>query len=110
MSKGYTIQPWRPIAGTGQSITVPAGSSSAAASCAAFGASTRAIAVSLQPTATATWANISISQAGATAATATGDLCIKTTDPPLIVGAFQGDKLRVYGGAAATLILTELTQ
>ncbi|HTO43135.1 MAG TPA: hypothetical protein VML56_03590 [Burkholderiales bacterium] len=111
MSKGYTVAPWKPIPGSGQSLAVGSGSSSTFTN--AVGAITgstamHAIALSLAPTATATGALIKISQAG-TAATATSDILIKTTDPPLIVAVAPGDKVSAYGLAACTCYLTELS-
>jgi hypothetical protein len=64
--------------------------------------------ISLAPTATATGALIKISQAG-TAATATLDFLVKTTDPPLFIACGPGDKVSAYGLAACTAYLTELT-
>ncbi len=101
--------PFKAIVGSGQKITVPNGSSSAAASCTAFGVNTYAIAISLAYAATATGALVAISPAGANAATATADILIKTTDFPVVLGCAPGDKLRVYGLAAGTLYLTEMT-
>lgn len=103
--------PWRIIDGSGQSLSVGSGSSSTftnAVGAAALGGETRAIALSLAPTATATGALVRIIKAG-TAATASLDLLIKTTDPPLILAVTPGDKVSCYGLAACTAYLTELT-
>jgi hypothetical protein len=106
MSKGYTTAPWGPIAGSGQSLAVGSGSSSTFTN--AVGSETRAILLSLAPTATPTGALFRISQAG-TAATATLDLLVKTTDIPLVVRVSPGDKVSAFGLAACTAYLTELT-
>ncbi len=106
MSKGLTIAPWRPIFGSGQSLAVSSGASSTFSN--AVGSQTYAIALSLAPTATATGCLVSISHAG-TAATATHDILIKTTDPLRVFACGPGDKVSAYGLAACTLYLTELT-
>ena len=98
--------PWRIIDGSGQSLAVGSGSSSTFTN--AVGSETRAIALSLASTATATGARVKIDKGG-TAATASQDLLIKTTDPPLIIGVSPGDKVSCYGLAACTAYLTELT-
>lgn len=104
---GWTpLSPWKPIPGSGQSLSVSNGSSSTFAN--AVGTQTRGVQLSLAPTATATGCLVRISQAG-TAATATLDLLIKTTDPPLVVGCAPGDKVSAFGLAACTLYLTEMT-
>ena len=106
MSKGYTVAPWRPIPGTGQSLAVASGSSSTFTN--AVGSQTRAIWLNLTAAAAAQ-AVIRITQAG-TAATATLDLMIKWTDPPIVIGCSPGDKVSAFGvTAASTLYLTELT-
>ena len=106
MSKGYTVAPWRPIPGTGQSLSLTA--TTAATFTNAVGGQTRAIAVSLAPAATASGALIRITQAG-TNATASLEFFIKTTDPPQILGCSPGDKVSVYPLANGTAYLTELT-
>jgi len=105
VSKGYTVAPWRIIDGTGQSLTVPNGSTVTSS---AVGAETRAIHLALQPTATATGCLVRLTQAG-TAATASKDFLIKTTDPPLVLACSPGDKVSAYGLAACTLQMCELT-
>ena len=98
--------PWRIVDGSGQSLAVGSGASSTFAN--PVGSETRAIALSLAPTATATGALVRINKAG-TAATASFDMLIKTTDPPAIIGVSPGDKVSCYGLAACTAYLTELT-
>lgn len=74
-----------------------------------MGAQTRACALSLAPAATAFVALVTITNGGA-AATATTDIAIKSTDPPLVLGCGSGDKVAVFGvGATGTLYVTELT-
>lgn len=74
----------------------------------AVGAQTYAVAISLAPASTATGALVRITRAG-TAATATGDYFVKTTDQPQILGCAPGDTVSVYALAAGTAYLTELT-
>ena len=109
---GWTpISPWKIIAGSGQTLTVNSGSSSAFTNpvgAASLGGHTQAIAISLAPTATATGCLVKITKA-ATAATASQDFFIKTTDPPMILGCVPGDVVTCYGLAACTAYLTELT-
>lgn len=97
--------PWRIIDGSGQSLAV---TTSSATFTNAVGSETRAIAISLAPIATATGALVKIDKAGS-AATASQDLLVKTTDPPLIIGVSPGDKVSCLGLAACTAYLTELT-
>ena len=107
MSKGVTTAPWRPIPGTGQSLALNNGSSAKFTN--AVGPQTRAISLSLAPAATASGCLVRISTAG-TAATATLDILVKTTDPPLILGCSPGDQVTAWGLAASlTLYLTELS-
>lgn len=104
---GWTPQsPWRVIDGSGQSLAVSNGASSTFTN--KVGTETRGIAISLAPTATAAGALVRIDPAG-TAASATTDILIKTTDPPLILGVTPGDKVSVWGLAAVTAYLTELS-
>jgi hypothetical protein len=104
---GWTpVSPWKVIPGSGQSLA-NAGSTSTTFTN-AMGAQTRAIAISLAPTATATAALVTITHNGA-ASSATTDILVKTTDPPLILGCDPGDKVSVWGLAAVTAYLTELT-
>ena len=106
MSGWTPISPWKVIQGSGQSLGVNSGSSTTFTN--AVGTSTYAIAISLAPTASATGALVRIAKAG-TAATASTDILIKTTDPPLVLGVSPGDKVSCYGLAACTAYLTELT-
>lgn len=104
------IIPWRPIPGSGQSLAVGSGSSSTFTNKMGLNTNyqTHAIMLSLAPTATATGCLVKISQAG-TAATATLDILVKTTDPPLALSVAPGDQISAYGLAACTLYLTEIT-
>lgn len=104
MSKGYTVAPWRPLAGSGQALTVPL---SGNVTSAAVGAETRAVRLTVI-TGNCT---IRITQAGTAATNTTGgfDCMLKTTDGPLLVGCSPGDKINAFGIAAGTLYLSELT-
>jgi hypothetical protein len=104
------ISLWHAKPGSGQSLAVSSGSSSTFANALnALGDNqTRAFLISLAPTATATGALVKVSQAG-TAATATSDILIKTTDPPLLLECAPGDKVSCYGLAACTAYLCEMT-
>lgn len=107
MSKGYTTAPWRPIPGTGQTLALSSGADTGFTN--AVGAQTRCIWLSMEPAATASGCLVTVSQAG-TAATATGDLFLKTTDPGLLVMCSPGDKVHAWGLAASLkLHLTEMT-
>lgn len=101
MSKGYTVKPWKPIEGTGQALTVPNGSTVTSA---AVGANTYAIWLSVIT------GNclVRISHPG-TAASASTDMLIKTTDPGVWVGVMPGDKVSAWGLAAGTLYMCEGT-
>jgi hypothetical protein len=106
---GWTpLSPWKPIAGSGQSLAVGAGASSTFAN--AVGGETRCIQLSFAPTATAASSNcvVRISPAG-TAASATLDLLVKGTDPPLYIGCDPGDKVSAWGIVAGVLYLTEMS-
>jgi hypothetical protein len=98
--------PWKIIAGSGQSLANAGGASSKFAN--AVGTETRAIAISLAPTATPTAALVTVTHGGS-ASTASTDLLVKTTDPPFILGVSPGDQVTVWGLAAVTAYLTELT-
>jgi|SRR5579859_3622370 len=101
------IAPFKVIAGTGRSVAVA--SSANTTDTVAMGAQTRACVLSLTPAATAYAAMVTIQPSGV-AATATKDICLKSTDPPLVVGCSPGDKIAVWGLAATgTLFVTELT-
>ena len=106
MSGWTTIAPWKVIPGTGQSLANAGSASSKFTN--KVGTETRAIAISLAPTATPTGALVTITPAG-TASSATTDILVKTTDPPLILGCSPGDQVTVWGLAAVTAYLTELT-
>lgn len=109
MSKGYTVAPWRPKPGTGQSLAVANGSSATFTNAVGLDGQTRAILISLAPQTTAAGALVKITQTGA-AATATDEVFVKTTDPPLLLAVSPGDKVSVYGTAVGTAYLVELTQ
>lgn len=100
------IPPWKPIEGSGQSLALTA--TTVASFTNPVGAQTYAVAFSLAPAATASGALVRITRAG-TAATATGDYFVKTTDQPQILGCAPGDTVSVYPLASGTAYLTELT-
>lgn len=94
---------WRPIAGSGRSLAVSSGANS-----------TDTVAMGLQSYAcqlSAITGNVlvTISHAGNTAATATTDMLVKSTDPPIQVACAPGDKVSAWGLGAATLYIVELT-
>lgn len=104
---GWTpVSPWKLIDGSGQTATTGVGTAVAITN--PMGAETRAFAISLQPTATATAALVRVTNAG-TAATAIQGILIKTTDGPLVVGCSPGDRISVFGVAAVTANVCELT-
>lgn len=107
---GMPIAQWRPVPGSGQSLSLTG--SAAATFANAIGAVTKqqvyAIAVKLAPASTAYIATIVISKAG-TAATASTDYPIASTDPPQILACAPGDQVSVYAGANGTAYLCELT-
>lgn len=86
-----TISPFRPIAGTGQNVTVGATS---APSTNAFGASTFAIQVS-------TTGNCHVAIAQSPVATGT-DMLVKASDPPLLLKVAPGEKIAVIQDGAST--------
>lgn len=94
---------WRPIAGTGRIVT--SGSGSSVTDSVAMGAQTYACYLS------AITDNVMITlQHGGVAATATTDMLLKTSDPPLILGCAPGDKIAAYGlGGAGVVYIVELT-
>lgn len=106
---GWTpLSPWKIIEGTGRSVAVANGSSTKDAT--AMGAQTRACQLTLAPQTTAMAATVTITNAGNEAATATKDLVLKSTDPPLVIGCAPGDQIQVWGlGATGTLYITEMS-
>ena len=102
MSKGYTVRPWKPINGTGQALTVPNGGHVEST---AVGSSTYAV-----------WLSVITGNClvkitnGGTAASASTDMLLKTTDPGVWVGVMPGDKVSAWGLAAGTLYMCEGTQ
>lgn len=106
MGSGWTTTaPWKLIAGSGQTLAV---TTSSAGFTNVMGPETRAFAISLEPTVTATGATVRVTAAALAATTAEG-IFIKTTDGPLVVGCTPGEKVTVIGLAAATAHLVELT-
>lgn len=107
------IAPWKIIPGTGQSLSLTSGDNQHFAN--AVGKQTRAIAVSLAPLAAASatgYALVTVSPPNGgtgTAATASTDYMVKTSDPPQIIGCGPGDIVNVYAAANGTAFLVELT-
>lgn len=107
---GMRIAQWRPIAGSGQSLTLAASTNQAFAN--PIGSQTYAIAVSLAPASTAAYALVTISAANGgtgTAATASKDYMIKTSDPPQILACTPGEIVNVYSSATGTAFMVGLT-
>lgn len=94
-----TVAPWKPILGSGQSKAFTSGASATFTN--AVGARTHAIYIS------AITANCLVKLA--TAATATTDLLVKSTDGPTVIGCSPGDVVSVWGLGAGTAYLCELT-
>lgn len=106
---GWTATaPFRPIAGTGQSLSLTSGT--AATFTNKMGLQTHAFVFKFSPGTTAYIGTLAISQAG-TAATASTDYPVASTDIPVIVGCAPGDKVSVYqaSGSTQTAYLCELT-
>lgn len=95
------ISPWKVKDGSGQSVAYTL---SGTATSAAVGAETYAVYLSC----ITGNCMVRINSPG-TAATASKDVLLKTTDPPLILGCGPGDKVNVFGIAAGTLYIAELT-
>lgn len=104
--KSIAIAPWKVIPGTGQSLSL-SGTTEAAFSN-AVGEQTYAIWLSIAPTATPTGAEITITNAG-TAAGASTDIFLKTTDPGIVLGCAPGDTITGKALASCVVYLTELT-
>lgn len=98
--------PWRPIAGSGQSLALTAASTNYEFAN-AVSPQTYAVMISLAPAATAAYALV---RTDGSAATATTDVMIKTTDPPLVLTIAPNTKVNVWTSAASgTAFLVELT-
>ena len=110
MAQLVAVAPLKVIAGSGQSLALTATTNAHFTN--AVGPETFAIAVSLAPAATAYGANITVTaKNGAnngTAATASADYFIKSTDPPAILGCAPGDIVNVYPTANGTAYMSEL--
>ncbi len=94
-----TVAPWKPILGSGQSAAFTSGASATFTN--PVGARTHAILISVIT------ANCLVKLA--TAAAATSDILVKSTDGPLIIGCAPGDHVSVWGLGAGTAYLCELT-
>jgi hypothetical protein len=99
MAHWVPISPVRPIAGTGQNITVGAAS---AASANPFGSATFAVYVS-----STTNCHIRIGQTPVAVAT---DMLVKASDPPLLLKVAPGEKIAaIQDTAGGTLNVIEVT-
>ena len=94
---------WRPIVGSGRAVAIANGSNTT--DTVAMGTQTYACLVS------ATGSNCMITlQHGGVAATATTDILLKTTDPPLLLACAPGDKISTYGlTTTGNVYVTEMT-
>jgi hypothetical protein len=99
--------PLRIINGSGQSVTAGAAGSQTFTN--AVGTQTQAIAVRLAPAATAYLATVRVSDAG-TAATASIDYPIASTDQAQLIGVAPGQKVSIYFSAAGSAVMCELTR
>lgn len=97
---GWTpISPWKVKDGSGQTVPYTL---SGTASSTAVGAQTYAVSLSCIT-------GNCVVRIGANAATATKDVLLKSTDPARVLGCAPGDKVNVFGIAAGTLYMAELT-
>lgn len=102
MSKWFPIAPWRPIAGTGQNITL-GGSSVQSSAFDASGESAQAVQIS-------STGNCHVA-VGTNPTAATTDMLVKASDPPLVVRIAPGEKIAVIqdGASTGTCNVIELT-
>jgi|SRR6185437_6122466 len=98
---GIPVSPWRTIDGKGQSVTLTNGAGASFTN--AVGPQTYAVEIS----ATANCL-VRINSNGATAS-ATKDVLVKGTDPPLVLGCGPGDSVSVWGLGAGAAYLSEMT-
>lgn len=97
------ISPWKPIPGSGQSVSAGAGAAGTFTN--PVGQYTAAIAIRLAPAATAYMGTVRIGQT----ATATTDYPIASTDQPQIIGVAPGQSVSVWFTAAGSAQMVELT-
>ncbi len=100
MSRWTPISPWRPIDGSGQSVSYTSGGTGTSTA-----VSGETYAVQLSCTGDCL---VRISAQG-TAATATKDALLKATDPAIVLACPPGGKVSAYGLAAGDLYITEMT-
>lgn len=95
-----TISPWRPIAASGQNITVGVSSTQA----------TNAIGDNAQAIQISTTGNCRVAIGGNPTA-GTADMLVKASDPPLVVRVTPGEKVAVIqdGASTGTLNIVEMT-
>jgi hypothetical protein len=102
MAKHLPLAFPRPIPGTGQSKTLTSGADAAMTNAISKG-------FMVQLSCTTFPCLVTISQAG-TAATSSGDVLLKTSDPPLVLACQPGDKIHAWGlGGASILYAVEMT-
>lgn len=107
MSKPVTIAPWRPVAGTGQSLALSSGADANFTN--KVGASTHAVWLSMAPVATPSATAACLIRVGA-ASTATTDMLLKTTDPGVLMAVQPGDTVHAWGLAASLILyMCEMT-
>lgn len=108
MSRPITIGPYRPIAGTGQSLSLTSGT--AASFTNVIGKSTYAFKLALSPAATPYVATVTVSNA-ATAATASKDYPVTSNTDLAPIGCSPGDTVSVYqaSGSIQTAYICDLT-
>lgn len=109
MSKGITVAPWYPIAGTGQSKSLT--SATAGSFTNKMGLQTHAFKLALSPAATPYVATVTVTAAG-TAATASTDYPVTSNTDLQPIACKPGDTVSVYqaSGSTQTAYLCELTQ
>lgn len=100
------LSPWKIVPGTGQSLALTSGTAASFAN--AVGQYTQAIAIRFAPASTPFLGTVTTS---GSAATASKDYPIASTDPPQIIGIGGGQTVSVYqaSGSSATAYLVELT-
>lgn len=108
MARPITVGPYRPLAGTGQSLSLTTAVAGTFGN--AMGVNTYAFKLALSPAATPYVATVTVTHAG-TAATANTDYPVTSNTDLAPIGCSPGDKVSVYqaSGATQTAHLCELT-
>lgn len=97
-----TTSPWKPIKNSGQSAALTSAANVQFAN--AVGPATQAVQISC----IGSNCLVRIDKAGA-AASATGDVLVKTTDGPVVLGCDPGDTVSAWGLGTGTVYLCEMT-